>query len=126
MQEPTYFTLAALLDGPLHGYGIIKRVQELSEGRLRLTAGTLYAALDRLTEAGLVAVEREEVVEGRARRYYLLTTAGRETVAAEATRLGPAANRSRIAPRSPLVTRPSMHRGARGTASATPRTPRPH
>lgn len=91
MQEPTYFTLAALLDGPLHGYGIIKRVQELSEGRLRLTAGTLYAALDRLTEAGLVAVEREEVVEGRARRYYVLTTAGRETLAAEATRLAQAA-----------------------------------
>jgi DNA-binding PadR family transcriptional regulator len=92
MQEPTYFALAALLDGPLHGYGILKRVHELSDGRLRLTAGTLYAALDRLSVAGLVVVEREEVVEGRARRYYRLAEGGREAVAAEATRLAQAAS----------------------------------
>lgn len=36
MNEPTYFTLAALLDGPLHGYGIVKRAAELSDGRLRI------------------------------------------------------------------------------------------
>jgi PadR family transcriptional regulator, regulatory protein PadR len=48
MREPTYFVLASLLDGPLHGYAIIQRSEELSGGRVRLATGTLYTALDRL------------------------------------------------------------------------------
>jgi DNA-binding PadR family transcriptional regulator len=48
----TYFVLAALLEGPLHGYAIMKRAEEMSGGRVRLATGTLYAALDRLTEQG--------------------------------------------------------------------------
>jgi DNA-binding PadR family transcriptional regulator len=91
MREPTYYTLASLLDGPLHGYGIIKRAHELSEGTVRLAAGTLYAALDRLTEAGLVAVDGAEVVDGRARRYYRLTGSGRSALRDEAARLARAA-----------------------------------
>jgi len=59
MQEPTFFTLAALVDGPLHGYAIIGRAHELSGRRVRLAAGTLYAALDRLTEAGREALRAE-------------------------------------------------------------------
>ena len=90
MREPTYYTLAALLDGPLHGYAIIKRAAELSGGRVRLAAGTLYAALDRLTAAELVRAEREEVVNGRARRYYRLTDAGRHALEAEAARMAEA------------------------------------
>jgi PadR family transcriptional regulator, regulatory protein PadR len=92
MREPTYFTLAALLDGPLHGYAIAKRAEVVSGGRVRLTAGTLYAALERLLEGGLVAVEGEEVVRGRARRYYRLTAAGDEALRAEANRLSEAAS----------------------------------
>jgi PadR family transcriptional regulator len=91
MREPTYFTLAALLDGPLHGYAIAKRAESVSDGRVRLTAGTLYSALDRLLREGLVAVDGEEVVEGRARRYYRLTPSGRGALAAEAARLADAA-----------------------------------
>ena len=60
--------LASLLDGPLHGYAISTRAAELSEGEVRLTAGTLYGALDRMAARGLVEVEREETVEGRLRR----------------------------------------------------------
>jgi PadR family transcriptional regulator, regulatory protein PadR len=90
MREPTFYTLAALLDGPLHGYAIIKRAAELSGGRVRLAAGTLYAALDRLTAAELVRAEREEVVNGRARRYYRLTDAGRHALEAEAARMAEA------------------------------------
>ncbi|HEY3765611.1 MAG TPA: PadR family transcriptional regulator [Gaiellales bacterium] len=91
MREPTYYTLAALLDGPLHGYAIAKRADEVSDGRVRLTAGTLYAALERLLDSGLVAVDGEEVVRGRARRYYRLTPAGSVALRAEATRLAEAA-----------------------------------
>ena len=42
MTEATYFILAALLEAPLHGYGIIKRAGEQSAGRVRLAVGTLY------------------------------------------------------------------------------------
>jgi DNA-binding PadR family transcriptional regulator len=92
MREPTYFTLAALLDGPLHGYAIAKRAADVSDGRVRLTAGTLYAALDRLLDQGLVEVSGEEVVSGRARRYYRLTAAGGRALEAEAERLHAAAS----------------------------------
>lgn len=92
LHRPTYFILAALLEGPLHGYGIIKRVEELTGGELRLRAGTLYAALDRLADEGRVAADREEVVSGRLRRYYRLTPAGRATLTAEAGRLRRAAD----------------------------------
>lgn len=92
LRRPTYFILAALLDGPRHGYGIVKRVDELTDGSLRLRAGTLYAALDRLTEQGLVAPGGEEVVSGRLRRYYRLTPAGRSAVTAEARALRDAAD----------------------------------
>jgi PadR family transcriptional regulator len=91
MREPTYHILASLLEGPLHGYGIVKQAHRLSEGRVRLTAGTLYAALDRLTAAGLVEVDHEEVVDGRARRYYRLQPAGLAALRAEADRMTRAA-----------------------------------
>jgi DNA-binding PadR family transcriptional regulator len=91
MQEPTFFTLVALLDGPLHGYAIIKRSEQLSLGRIRLSAGTLYTALDRLLAAGIVEVVREEIVSGRARRYYQLTQSGHELIVGEGRRLASAA-----------------------------------
>jgi DNA-binding PadR family transcriptional regulator len=91
LSTASYFILATLLDGPRHGYGIIKRAAELSGGRVRLAAGTLYGALDRLAERGFVLPEREEVVEGRTRRYYRLTEPGAAALAAEAARLEQAA-----------------------------------
>ena len=91
MREPTFFTLAALLDGPLHGYGIVQRASELTAGRLRLTAGTLYGALDRLREEGLITETGQEIVDGRARRYYSLTDDGRSALETEAERMEQAA-----------------------------------
>ena len=79
--------LAALLDGPLHGYGIIQRVRVLSDERVVLAVGTLYSALDRLAEQGLVRIAREEVVSGRPRRYFELTQVGLDAVTAEAARM---------------------------------------
>jgi DNA-binding PadR family transcriptional regulator len=76
LREPTFLILAAVAPVPLHGYGIIRAVEQLSAGRVRLRAGTLYAALDRLERDGALAVDREEVVDGRLRRYYAITDAG--------------------------------------------------
>jgi len=91
MREPTYFILTALLAGPLHGYAIIKRAEEMSDGRVRLATGTLYTALDRLSAEGCVRLVSEEIVEGRIRRSYGLTDAGSAAVRAEALRMAEAA-----------------------------------
>ena len=91
MREPTYFVLASLLEGPLHGYAIIQKAVELSDGRVRLVTGTLYAALDRLSADGLVRLVSEEIVNGRVRRSYGLTDAGASALRAEAARMVQAA-----------------------------------
>ena len=106
MSLPSYFILAALLDGPLHGYGIIKQAASLSDGRIRLAAGTLYGALDRLAEEGFILADRQEVVAGRTRRYYRLTDDGVHVLRREAARMEQAAG---------VVTRRS------GSAATTPR-----
>ena len=87
LQEPTFLILAALAEQPMHGYGVIQEVTALSAGRVTLRPGTLYGALDRLVEQGLVDQDRDEVVDGRLRRYYRLTDAGATVLAAEASRL---------------------------------------
>ncbi len=87
MQEATFLILTALAQGNQHGYGIITDVQQISGGRVRLRAGTLYTALDRLRADGLIGVDREEVVDNRLRRYYRLTPEGTSRLAAEAARL---------------------------------------
>ncbi len=87
MQEATFLILTALAGGTQHGYGIITDVERISDQRVRLRAGTLYTALDRLRADRLVEVDREEIVDGRLRRYYRLTAAGQERLAAEAARL---------------------------------------
>src|ERR1700735_5370786 len=74
MRESPYFVLVSLLGGPLHGYAIIQRTGELSGGRVQLATGTLYAALDRLTTEGHVELVREEIVNGRGRRTYGVTS----------------------------------------------------
>jgi DNA-binding PadR family transcriptional regulator len=87
MQEATFLILTALASDSQHGYGIINDVIGISHGRVKLRAGTLYSALDRLCGDGLVAVDREEIVDSRLRRYYRLTPAGCQRLAEEADRL---------------------------------------
>jgi DNA-binding PadR family transcriptional regulator len=91
MQTATFLILTALAGGSQHGYGIIAEVARISDGRTRLRAGTLYAALDRLRRDGLIRVDREEIVESRLRRYYLLTPEGASQLADEAARFQSAA-----------------------------------
>jgi DNA-binding PadR family transcriptional regulator len=87
MQEATFLILTALAGGSQHGYGIISDVEQISNRRVRLRAGTLYTALDRLRADRLIEVDREEIVDSRLRRYYRLTPAGEERLAEEAARL---------------------------------------
>jgi DNA-binding PadR family transcriptional regulator len=87
MQEPTFLILAALAAQPLHGYGIIQSVASLSGDEVKLRPGTLYGALDRLADQGLIVVDREEAVDGRLRRYYRLSDSGAAALGAQAERL---------------------------------------
>lgn len=125
LREPTFLVLAALAAGPLHGYGIIQQVAALSDGRLTLRPGTLYGALDRLADEGLIELDQEEVVAGRLRRYYRITDRGAGMLAAETERLERIAGaaRQRIAqgerarqqrPAGPVTGRPLP--GLAGTA----------
>jgi PadR family transcriptional regulator len=92
LRPPSYFALAALIDGPLHGYAIIQRASELSGGTVRLSTGTLYAALERAIGEGLVVAGEPYVEQGRSRRDYTLTPAGRQALHSEAVALSRAAN----------------------------------
>lgn len=86
MREPTFLILVALADGERHGYGIIQEVEKLSGGRLKLGPGSLYGALDRLSEQDLIRTTRTEVVNGRLRRYYVINDSGLSAVREEAAR----------------------------------------
>ena len=117
LREPTFLILTALAREPMHGYGIISDVAALSGGRLALRPGTLYGALDRLTDEGLVEREHEEVVEGRLCRYYRLTEAGRSVLTAETERL----RRNVEAATQRLRARPAVG-GTAGSPANTPGT----
>lgn len=95
MTEQAYLVLLALSGEPRHGYAVIQEVRDLSGGRTRLGAGTLYGNLDRLVAAGLVEPTGEEVVDGRLRRYYRATEDGRRAAHAETLRLAELAERAR-------------------------------
>ena len=75
-------TLDAL--GPLHGYGIARRIEQVSEELLRLNEGTVYAALLRLAQKGWIRSEWGASENKRKARFYSITTAGRRQLAREA------------------------------------------
>jgi DNA-binding PadR family transcriptional regulator len=82
--------LLALADGNKHGYAILKDVLRRSEGKIRLSAGTLYGNLARLESAGLIAESSkrpEFSLDDERRRYYRLTDFGRSVAVAEARRM---------------------------------------
>ena len=79
----------ALLDGELHGYALMRRVSELSDGAVRMGPGTLYGTLNRLVDDGLIAETTDRVsrTDSERRRYYELTTDGRAIALDELSRL---------------------------------------
>ncbi len=91
MSESTFLILLSIADAPLHGYRIMKRVQRLSSGIVRLSTGTLYGALKRLLEDRWIepvirrAAPAKETT--RTRREYRLTDRGRRMLSAETLRM---------------------------------------
>ncbi len=79
----TPLVLAILAEGDSYGYAIIKRVAELSGGRLQWTDGMLYPVLHRLERQGLVAAQWRAAENGRRRKYYRITKDGRAQLAAQ-------------------------------------------
>ena len=94
ISEPSFWILSALAGGPRHGYGILQDVSSLSSGASSLKVPTLYATLDRLQHEKLIEPAGEEVIDGRARRYFTLTDRGAAVLEREAAQL---AERARIA-----------------------------
>ncbi len=70
--------------GPLHGYGVARRIEETSRNRLSLTYGTLYPALLKLEQEGLIKAEWGLSEKNRRAKFYALTPAGRRQLAREA------------------------------------------
>ena len=88
---PTVFhILLALADKERHGYGIIKEIEARTDGRMHIMAGTLYGAIKRLLERGLIAETDDRPdpeLDDERRRYYQLTDFGQRVLAAEVARL---------------------------------------
>ena len=70
--------------GPLHGYGVARRIEETSKNRLTLNYGTLYPALLKLEQEGFIKAEWRQSENNRRAKYYNLTPAGRKQLAREA------------------------------------------
>ena len=77
--------LKAVSLGPLHGYGVLLRLGQLTAGQLHIQQGSLYPALYRLERQGLIASEWGESENNRKAKFYALTPAGRKHLKAEAT-----------------------------------------
>jgi PadR family transcriptional regulator, regulatory protein PadR len=91
MRESTYFVLASLADGPLHGWAIIKDAERFSDGEVRLATGQLFTVLNQLTGDGLVMRVGDRLVAGQLRPCYALTRSGCTTLHAQASRQAMAA-----------------------------------
>jgi DNA-binding PadR family transcriptional regulator len=85
LTEAVFYILLSLTQ-PMHGYGIMQNVSELSRGRVVLGAGTLYGAINTLLEKGWISPC--ESLPGERRKEYIITSAGRRAVEAEIIRLG--------------------------------------
>jgi DNA-binding PadR family transcriptional regulator len=89
LTETTYFIMLSLSSNPRHGYAIMKDVESVSQGRVKLSTGTLYSSLKRLLESGWI--ERDdspgEPADRRGRKDYRLTLLGQAILQAEYQRL---------------------------------------
>ncbi len=84
LTEATYYILLSLI-APQHGYGIMQQTEQMSHGRVRLAAGTLYGALNTLCDKGWII--QLPVEDGSRRKEYKLTERGRAILQSEVARL---------------------------------------
>lgn len=84
LTEAVYYILLSLYE-PMHGYGIMQKVEHMSKGRVRLAAGTLYGAISTLLEKGWIKALPGE--SNSRKKEYLITEKGKEAVACEIVRL---------------------------------------
>lgn len=110
MTSPAFWILTVLADSRRHGYEIMRETATASGDRVALKATTLYAALDRLEKDGLIASDGEEVVNGRARRYYRITDDGSRLLSAEVELMEQStrAARARLVRVAPMSMRAAM------------------
>jgi|BarGraNGADG00312_1021997.scaffolds.fasta_scaffold57382_2 PadR family transcriptional regulator PadR len=99
-----FWILTVLASGRRHGYEILSETRRVSEGRVTLKVATLYAALERLESEGSIRADGDEIVGGRARRYFVLTEEGASRLEAEARAMAQAAQ----AAQRHLGTRPAF------------------
>ena len=85
----SFYILLALHDGPAHGWDVIKRIREITDGQSDPSSGSLYLAMVRLEQQGLLAEASRPAgaADDPRRRYYKLTPSGRSVARAEASRL---------------------------------------
>lgn len=89
LREPTFLILLSLAPGPKHGYAILKEVKSLSEGRVKMSTGTLYGAIERLLEQDWIRRVEDPIPNdtNRERKAYELTELGHKVLNAEIARL---------------------------------------
>ncbi|MCK5761505.1 MAG: helix-turn-helix transcriptional regulator [Candidatus Izimaplasma sp.] len=85
LTEATFYILISL-NKPLHGYGIIKKVERLTNNRLKLAAGTLYGAINTLSDNKLITLVSENQ-DSKRKKMYEITTSGKKLLYYEITRL---------------------------------------
>jgi DNA-binding PadR family transcriptional regulator len=86
LTEPVFLILLSLAEEPRHGFAMLKDIEALSNGRVRMSTGTLYGAIPRLLESGWIKRRREPEAP-RDRQAYELTAAGRDVLHAEIDRM---------------------------------------
>lgn len=87
LRETSFYILASIAKRPIHGYGIIKDVLEMSAGRLELSTGTLFGALKRMIEDGWIIRHETSNKSGRERIEYRITKNGLSVLNSEIIRL---------------------------------------
>ena len=86
LSEAVFLILTSLADEPRHGYALLQDIQQISDGRVVLSTGTLYGALSRLLEDGLIA-RFQQPDQSRDKQAYKLTLAGRRQLRSEVERM---------------------------------------
>jgi DNA-binding PadR family transcriptional regulator len=97
MAPAVFHILIALADQPLHGYGIMLDIAERSDGKIKLSPGTLYGSIKQMIEEGLIEeVAGRPAADDERRRYYRITREGREAARQEIARMSALLNHARL------------------------------